>query len=116
MKSLQYALIKDNCTYKESLTLDLKPPLQSETNFALNFGPNIGKRVTLSAKLPSSNNTKSACNGMKQMGLNLLKTICIDMIMKNAVMKMITKYERTPKNLQWTCWDCRNVNSVRMTC
>ena len=63
MKKLQYALIKDNCTSKESLTLDLKPPLNSNTNIALNFGLNIGKRVSPGAKLPSSNDMKSACNG-----------------------------------------------------
>ena len=83
MKKLQYALIKDNCTFKESLTPDLKPLLESNTNIALNFGPSIGRRATLSAKLTSSNGMKSACNGKKQK-VNLT-------IMKSATMKKLMK-------------------------
>ena len=67
MRKAQYALIKDNCTFKECLTLELKPPLELDTKYALNFGPSIGRRVTLSAKLFTNNNDmKSACNGLKQ--------------------------------------------------
>ena len=73
IQKLQYASMKDNCTFRVNLTLDPKLPLESDTKFALNYGPSIGKRVTLSAKLISSSSMKSACNGMKQKGLNLLK-------------------------------------------
>ena len=102
MRKLQYALIKDRCTFKESLTLDLKPPLELDKKCALNYGPSIGRRVTLGAKLISSIAMKSACNGMKQMGLNLLKAICFAMllfVMKSAAMKTIIVSEMIPKNM-----------------
>ena len=116
MKKLQFALMKDNCTFKESLTLDLKPPLESVTSIALNFGPRIGKKATLSAKLTSSNDMKSACNGMKQMELNILNSfqLFLSMNMNSATMKILIEIERSLNAIFGTRLG-RNSVSVRMT-
>ena len=97
MEKLQYALIKDNCTFKESPSLNLRPPLELETKFALNSGPIIGRRVTLSAKLSSSNDMKSACNGLKQKVNNILNLL--RMITSSATMNFLIVSERTPTTI-----------------
>ena len=97
MGKLQYALIKDNCTFKESLSLNLRPPLELETKFALNFGPIIGRRVTLSAKLSSCNDMKSACNGLKQKVNHILNLM--HMITRSATMNFLIQSERTPTTI-----------------
>ena len=114
LRKLQYALIQACCTFKESLNLDLKPQLDLDTKCALNYGPNIGRRVTLSAKLFSSNDMKSACSGMKQKGVNLLKAMLI-LIMKSATMKTPIVIERIPNNILIGPSGVVNFVSIRMT-
>ena len=111
-------MIIDNYTFKESLTIDLKPPLESDSSFALNFGPSIGRRLKFSAKLTSSNNMKSACNGIKQMELNLLQNLhhmnMMNLNMKSATMKMLTIIEKTP-TIMYGIGTGRNSVSFRKT-
>ena len=100
---MQCALIQDNCTFKESLTQDLKPPLVLDTKGALNFGPSIGRRVTLSAKLISSNNMKSASNSTKQKKeFHFLKKLhyMIHYGMKSATMKVPIMIEIIPSPMK----------------
>ena len=109
-------MIQDNCTFKESLILDLKPPLESNTHYSLNFGQRIGKRVTLSAKLPSRNDTKSVFNGIKHLGMNLLMmVVCIILLMKNAIMKKLIGNEKIAQVSLITGMISRNSVRFRMT-
>ena len=91
MRKLQYALMKDCCTFKESLALDLRPPLYLDTKSTLNYGPSIGRRVSLSAKLFSSNVMKSAKRRLFDRGQYLNYVILKNAAMIYLLVKMITQ-------------------------